>query len=43
MTPFDRHIRQMLKEQEKKGIRRSAFHVGKFKRNRKINIECGKI
>ncbi len=39
----ERRMKKRLKEYEKRGIRKSPFGPGKYRRDRQISIECGKI
>ena len=39
----ERRMKRRLKEYEKRGIRKSPFGPGRYRRDRQISIECGKI
>ena len=39
----ERRMKKRLKEYEERGIRKSPFGPGKYRRGHQITIECGKI
>ena len=42
MNGVERRMKEKLKEYEERGIQKSPFRYGRYRRE-KISIECGKI
>jgi len=43
MNGVEKRMKKKLREYEEKGMRKSPFGPGKYRRGRQISIECGKI
>lgn len=40
MRGVERQMKRLIKEYEKKGMRKSPFHIGKYNPERRIILKC---